>query len=269
MAGVDSVQSSNTGAYTIGGAALGAIGGGAYGYFSKPYLEKDAPSDTFFRTVAEKALEAEGEAGAAKKAEIAINEAIVNAKDADALAAAKADQYLLDGNKSLSTLEGEAKEAKFASEKTAIKERLSAIADDKLANKAELIKKVEDAKAFDEVKEAVTAINKAAIEVTEGGFDTAKKTATEALNGKAVSFVDEGKKLVGEAFDSSKKEFKLDGVAENAKKSITETISSMKTKAALKWAGIAAVALGVIGFIVGKCTSKSYPVASAKLDEQA
>ncbi len=50
---VDGVNNSNnTIAYAAGGAALaGGVGGGAYGYLSKPFLKDGAPTDTFIRKI--------------------------------------------------------------------------------------------------------------------------------------------------------------------------------------------------------------------------
>jgi hypothetical protein len=49
---VESVNN-NSGIYAGTGLALGALGGGFYGHSTKPYLEKDAPKDSFVKTVQE------------------------------------------------------------------------------------------------------------------------------------------------------------------------------------------------------------------------
>ena len=263
MASVDSVSNSNTGAYTIGGAALGAIGGGAYGYFSKPWLKDGAPNDAFYRTVAEKALEATEE-GKAEKTGIILNEALVNAKNADELAKAQADYAL----KLVEIGAKDADEATRAEGLSIFKSSLKDLVEDStLPNKTELLKQLDEAKSFNDCKPISIAINKATIEATEGGFEAAKTTATKALEGQITSLTEKGKKVAEGAWDASKKEFKLDGLADEVKKPINEAMSSMKTKAALKWAGIAAATLGVIGFIVAKCTGKSEPATG--IDTQA
>ena len=282
---VDSVNnnSSNVGLYTALGAGVGAVGGGAYGKFlTKPYLKDNAPSDQFIRT----AHDTIAESNAAKAGETAKTAAANALKDQEVSALT---QELTDNAAKYGLAEVKDSEGKVTkSLGDVVKEYVGSETDkaklaEKMANSAEETAKKAAQEAHvsgQKIGDAIDEIGKLADDAKADDLKAAVKKHAEAFGIKAEDADVDGlvgtkkaselkavledklkstKDTVAEFFSEGKLKAEAD-VAEDSKsayKAVKDAIGKMTNKAALKWAGIGAAALGVIGLAAGVATKKS------------
>ena len=283
---VDSVQNNgtnNTALYTALGAGVGAVGGAAYGkYLTKPYLKDNAPSDQFIRT-AHDTLNDSNAAKAGEKAKETAKTALKD-KEIDALKGelkANAATYGLaevkdsegkvtkDLDKVIEEYVGsESDKAKLAEKmansadeaaKKAVQD--SHVSGQKLGDAIDEIAKLTDEAKAEDIKAAVKKHAEAfGIKAEDADVDglVGSKKASELktiLEDKLKST----KETVESFFSEGKLKAEAD-IAEDSKpafKAVKDAIGKLTNKAALKWGGIAAAVLGVIGLGAGLATKKA------------
>lgn len=286
---VDSVNnnSSNVGLYTALGAGVGAVGGGAYGKFlTKPYLKDNAPSDQFIRTAHDTIAESNA-AKAGEDAKTAATNAL-KGKDIDALKQKLKNDAATYGLAEVKDSEGnvtkslddvikeyvgsETDKAKLAekmansAEETAKKAAQEAhVSGQKIGDAIDEIGKLADDAKADDLKAAVKKHAEAFGIKGEG--DALDNAANGVINGKKASDLKAAledklkstKDTVADFFSEGKLKAEAD-IADDSKsayKAVKDAIGKMTNKAALKWAGIGAAALGVIGLAAGFATKKA------------
>lgn len=282
---VDSVNnnSNNTALYTGLGAGVGALGGAAYGkYVTKPYLKDNAPSDQFIRT----AHDTLGESNAAKAGEDAKKAATeaLKDKDIDAL-----KQELKNNASTYGLAEVKDKDGKVTkslddvvkdyvgseSDKAKLAEKMADSANE-TAKKAVQDAHVSGQKLGDAIDEfgkltkdskeddVIAAVKKHAETLgvkadDESAVKAEAKKGYEAIKNSLEEKLKTTKETVEGFFSEGKLKAEAD-IAEDSKpafKAVKDAISKLTNKAALKWGGIAAAALGVVGLATGIATKKA------------
>lgn len=287
---VDSVQNNgtnNTALYTTTGAVLGAAGGGAAGkWLTKPYLQGDAPSDTFIRTAHDTLAEAKATKNAeslkeAKKEAIKDmdidalkNEVKTNAKDYGLVEVKDAEGKVTKTlDKVVEEYIGSETDKAKLSEKmlntkaeVAKKAAMDAhVSGAKLGDAIDEIGKLADDASAEDIKAAVK--KHADAFGIKGEGDALDSAVNSFVSGKdknsLKTMVEEKLKTTKETvegfFDGKKLKAEAD-IAEDAKpafKAVKEAIGKMTNKAALKWGGIAAGSLALIGLLTGMATKKA------------
>ncbi len=246
---VDGVNN-NTGIYTGAGLATGAIAGGLGGYMTKPYLEKDAPKDSFVKTVQENFI-----SGQIEKLNKGYDEQLKELEkieDAEGMKKFLTEGFTKaqeEGSKNIEEIFGEGTEKL---KKDDIADFFGKQVDEAIASG----KKIEDLKA--ESKKSIETVK----EIINGEeFSKALKevNSEETIKAGMQDLFKDGKLL---PFEERK------GYSKAMYETIEKAVSHSKLKAAALYGSIAAGVGAVVGYIAGRMSAPKAEDAALAQDAE-
>ena len=252
VSSVDNRNNSNVGLITAGSAIVGGGAGALAGYYSKPWVKDDAPTDTFIKKAGERLLTISGLPNAEKEYFKAMRPMIDKVKTAKTVEHFKY-AILVPINKvivsysDINALRAEYPNfSDFNFDFAQLGNINSDVYEQKFAN----------AKSIDEYKKVLSEAFEA--EINAKGLDKCKQDFANGIDairksGIPLTMDDLVNQIFNGLYDKDPKKFvKNKDYTENTFNIVNDVAKKMQGKAAIIWGSIGAAVLGIGGFAVAK-----------------
>ena len=252
VSSVDNRNNGNVGLTTAGSAIVGGGAGALAGYYSKPWVKDDAPTDTFIKKAGERLVNASDIPDAQKEVFKNASSMIDKMKNAKTVEEFKNTilepiNKVLDSYSDINALRTDYPNfSGFNSDFLEFGNINSDVYEQKFAN----------ATSIDEYKKVLSEAVEAGINAK--GLDKCKQDFANSIDvirksGIPVTMDDLVNQIFNELYDKDAKKFvKNKDYTENTFNIVNDVAKKMQGKAAIIWGSIGAAALGIGGFAVAK-----------------
>ena len=251
VSSVDNRNNGNVGLITAGSAIVGGGAGALAGYYSKPWVKDDAPTDTFIKKAGERVVNASDIPDAQKevfKNASSMIDKMKNAKTVEEFKNATLEPInkVIDSYSDINALKANYRNGLDMVDNLTFNNINFDVYEQKFAN----------ATSIDEYKKVLSEAVEAGINAK--GLDKCKQDFANSIDvirksGIPVTMDDLVNQIFNELYDKDAKKFvKNKDYTENTFNIVNDVAKKMQGKAAIIWGSIGAAALGIGGFAVAK-----------------